>query len=481
MPIRYDIGKDLRKRAHDSLEDQFKRTSIAAAQDVFYEKRRALVAHMPHWEKLRTNAALIRDHVNENLDFYVKRFVERASEAGVNVHLAPTGEDALREILGIFEEHDAHACVKSKSMLTEEIGMNEALEQAGVKVVETDCGEHILQTAGHSPSHIVVPALHLGREAIAKLYREKEGYEGSPEPKLITHFLRTHLRKEFLCAPVGVQGCNFAVAETGSVTLVTNEGNGRMVSSIPPVNIVVVGIDRIVPDLRALDVFCALLARSAVGSKVTSYFTLDTGPRRSGELDGPAETHYVLVDNRRSQVLAGEFAPMLRCIRCGACLNICPVYRHISGHGYGSIYPGPMGIVLTPALEGYNESERLPFACTLCGACDDDCPVRIPLHELIRLHRVRMVEAGFAEKGEARMFRMAGRVLSSRWRYNLSTRVAAFGMKAFGGRSGRSGSLDRGSAWMPLLGSWTESRDFPCVRKQRFRDWLRENEGGASC
>ncbi len=473
MAILYDRERDLHERVNAALADDFKREAIENAQDVFYDKRRALVAQMPHWEGLRETARDIRDHVNANLDRYVRLFVERAEAAGVDVRLAPTGTDALCAVLDILEEHGAARVVKSKSMLTEEVGLNETLGEAGVEVTETDCGENILQTAGQPPSHIVVPALHLGRDAIAALYRDKEGYAGSSEPEEITRFLRTFLRRRFLEADVGVQGCNFAVAETGSVTLVTNEGNGRMVDSVPPVQVAVVGIDRIVPDLRSLDVFCALLARSAVGAKTTSYFTIDTGPRRAGESDGPRAVHYVLVDNRRSAVLGSDFSDILRCIRCGACLNVCPVYRHITGHGYGSIYPGPMGVVLTAALEGYDRVGDLPYACTLCGACDNDCPVMIPLHRLIRLHRTRMMEQSRAGEVETRAFRLAGKVLSNRRLYDVATRVASLGTKVLGGRGG---ALGPGSAWIPALASWTRTRDLPAVKRQRFRDWFEADQ-----
>ena len=465
MAILYDQDETLRQRAASCIADDFKHHAIEKAQDVFYAKRKNLVDQMPHWEDLRDCARDISDHVTENLDYYVARFVECAQEKGYVVHLAPTADDALCEILDIFEEHDATNCVKSKSMMTEEMGLNDILEEATIKVVETDCAENILQTAGDRPSHIVVPALHFDRAAIAKLYHDKEGYGGSSEPEDITHFLRGMLRDEFLSADIGIRGCNFAVAETGSVSLVTNEGNGRMVDSMPDTQIIVVGIDRLVPDLASLDVFMALLCRSAVGSKMTSYFSIDSGPRREGEVDGPTTAHIVLMDNGRSSLIGGDFEPMLRCIRCGACLNACPVYRHITGHGYGSIYPGPMGIVLTTALVGYDNIGTLPYACTLCGACDDDCPVRIPLHTLIRQHRINMVRTGHVAPSERPLFVTAGAVLSHRPLYDLSTTAASFGMKAIA--RGR-GALDNSDGWIPILGNWTESRDFERLAPERF-------------
>lgn len=475
MAILYDEDKTLQQRVTTCLDDDFKHNAIETAQDVFYKKRKTLVDQMPYWEDLRTCAMDIRNHVNENLDYYVKLFVEQAQANGYIVHLAPTADDALCEILDIFEEHGAITCVKSKSMMTEEIGMNECLQEAGLSVVETDCAENILQTAESRPSHIVVPALHFDREAIAKIYQEKEGYGGSSVPEDITHFLRSLLRKKFLSADIGVRGCNFVVAETGNCTLVSNEGNGRMVNTCPDTQIVVAGIDRLVPDIDSLDVMMQLLIRSAVGSKMPAYFTIDSGARRDDEADGPKTTHIVLIDNGRHDLLHGDFQDMMRCIRCGACLNTCPVYRHITGHGYGSIYPGPMGIVLTAALEGYDTIDKLPYACSLCGACDDDCPVRIPLHDMIRQHRINMVDQGYVSGIERTLFNTAGSVLGDADKYNRVTGMAATAMKPLAHGTGK---LGKGTAWMPVLGEWTRTRDFKCVESTKFRDWFEQHKQG---
>lgn len=469
MAILYHEDATLDERVAECLEDDFKHKAIETAQNTFYTKRKNLVEAMPEWERLRDSAARIRSHVTENLDFYIKRFVENTQANGNIVHLAPTDEDAIDAILSIAEEVGARKCVKSKSMMTEEIGANDALEAVGVRVVETDCAENIIQVAEDKPSHIVVPALHFDREAIAELYREKKGYTGSSVPEEITHFLRSMLREEFLSADIGMRGCNFAVAETGSLTLVSNEGNGRMVDSIPEVQIAVIGIDRIVPDLASLDVMMSLLVRSSVGAKMTSYFTIDNGPRRESECDGPRETHVILVDNGRSSIIGSDFQPMLRCIRCGACLNACPVYRHITGHGYGSIYPGPMGIVLTPALIGYEKAGQLPYACTLCGACDDVCPTQIPLHDLVLKHRIHEVDEGYVKPLEKGIFTAAGVVLNNSALYGVSTTIGSFGMKAL---ARGKGSLDESSAWLPILNGWIASRDLDNLSITQFRDWF---------
>lgn len=474
MAILYNTEESLRERAAKCIEDDFKHQAIETAQETFYQKRQALVDEEPDWQGLRTTAARIRDHIAKNLDYYVKQFAQNASDHGVHVHFATTGNQALWEALDIFENHGAFKAVKSKSMMTEEIGLNHVLEEAGVQVIETDCAENILQTAGDMPSHIVVPALHHTRDDIAELYRKKCGYDGDNVPENITHFLRKMLRPEFLDAQVGIRGCNMAVAETGSVTLVTNEGNGRMVDTFPPVQIVFVGIDRIVPTLESLDIFMALLPKSAVGSKMTAYFSVDTGARRDGELDGPAEVHYIIMDNGRHDLLDTEFEPMMRCVRCGACLNICPVYRHISGHGYGSIYPGPMGIVLTPQLVGYGDAnaKAMTFACTLCGACSEHCPVRIPIHDLVRDHRIEIVDEGKNNKVEVPIFKAMQAMWSSSPLYMALMRLGRPVMNILT-RGGS--SLDERSAWIPVLGSWTSSRDFDVIAPYRFRTWLAEH------
>ena len=471
MAILYNTEETLRERVSECLEDDFKHNAIKTAQEVFYQKRGELVEEMGDgWQQLRLHSMEVRNHVTDNLDYYVKQFAQNAEANGCVMHYAPTGDDALWEVLDIFESHGAAYAVKSKSMMTEEVGLNEILEEAGIKITETDCAENILQTAESKPSHIVVPALHFNRSAIADIYREKRGYEGTDVPEEITHFLRKILRHEFMEAEVGIRGCNFAVASTGSVTLVTNEGNGRMVDSFPKVQIVFVGIDRIVPDLESLDTMMALLPRSAVGAKMTAYFSLDSGPRGDGEVDGPDEVHIILMDNGRHTLLNSEFKEMLRCMRCGACLNICPVYRHITGHGYGSIYPGPMGIVLTAGLAGYDQIDTMAFACSLCGACAEHCPVGIPIHDLIRQHRMNMVDEHKNHAIEVPIFKALELLWSSKPIYDLAMVAGPPVMKALA--RGES-ALDERSAWIPVVKGWTSTRDFEVLSDTRFTDWFK--------
>ncbi len=462
----------LEERIHRSLSDTFKHRAIERAQDVITSKRDALVAEVDNWEDFRTHAAEIRDHVLSNLDYYIKTFAANAEKNGAHVYFAPTGEDALETILDIFEDVGATSCVKSKSMMTEEIGLNAFLRKHGINAVETDCAENIIQVAGNAPSHIVVPALHFDRTSIRDLYRERKGYTGSDDPEEITRFLRSMLRPEFMNAHVGVTGCNFGVAETGSCTLVSNEGNARMASSIPETQIVVMGMERIVPDLRSLDVMMKLLVRSAVGAKISGSFSINTGPRREGEADGPKNVHIIMVDNGRSKILESQFRPMLRCIRCGACMNSCPVYRHITGHGYGSIYPGPMGVVLTPLLVGYEKAAKLPYACSLCGSCADVCPVKIPLPQLISQHRRNVVEQGYVSPVEKAVFTTAAATFSHRALYGALTSAAAPAMKLL---TGNTNQLDRSSTWIPVLNGWTASRNLDTMSGKKFRTWFAEH------
>lgn len=470
-PVIYDDAP-LRERVRKALTDDFKHEAIRKAQDTIVGNAERLARENPIWEELRLEAAYIRNHVLQNLDYYIKEFATNAQVAGAKVYFAPTAEDAVEKALDIFEEVGAKSCVKSKSMVTEEVGLNDFLEEHGIHAIETDCAENILQTAGDKPSHIVVPALHFDRKHIRDLYRDKKGYTGSEDPEEITHFLRENLRKEFLEAKIGVTGCNFGVAETGSCTLVTNEGNGRMATTVPNTQIVFLGAERLVPNLKSLDTLLTLLVPSAVGSKITSSFSINTGTANADEADGPHSVHIIMVNNGRSTILKSEFAPMLRCIRCGACMNNCPVYRHITGHGYGSIYPGPMGVVLTPLLEGYDNTDKMAFACSLCGACDDACPVKIPLHELIHHHRLNIVAEGRPGAPEKAAFATAGKVLSNRKLYDLATGAGSKGMKIMGGSYGALGSS---TSWIPVLRGWTGSRDFELLAEERFRDWFKRH------
>ena len=476
MAILYDInGKEqtFKERVQDCIADDFKHNAITTATDVFYKNRSTRVEEVPEWEELREEARRIRNHVLDNLDYYLEQFAENAEKAGSKVYFAQTDKEAVQQVIEIFENRKATKMVKSKSMVSEEIDINHQLIDQGIEVFETDLAEIILQLDDwNPPSHIVVPALHLERNAIRDVFT-RYGYTGDEDPERLTKFIRGFIREKFLNADVGMTGCNFGVAETGTCTLVTNEGNGRMTTSIPNTQIILMGMERLVPNFEALDVLMALLVRSSVGSKITSYFSMTTGPRKADEVDGPEEQHIIIIDNGRSKILGGEFREMLRCIRCGACLNICPVYRHITGHGYGSIYPGPMGIVLTPLLVGYEKASALPWACTLCGACTDHCPVKIPLHELILRHRQILVEEkGYGGMGANFVFKAAGTMLAHDGLFDVGTKIGSRVMPFM--------AKDRKSLKenikIPVLKNWTQSRDLDTLSKQKFRDWFKQHE-----
>lgn len=476
MPVIYDHAP-LRDRVRANLAKEYQHKAIMAAQNTIMGKRDRLVAQNKHWEDIRTTATAIRERVLNDLDYYVREFAQNAQARGCQLHFARSDEAATDIALGIMQEVDATACVKAKSILTEEIGLNEKLAKHGIEAIETDCAEIILQAAGSPPSHIVVPALHFDRTSIRDLFRKTRGYEGSDDPEEITRFLRAFMRPSFLSAKVGVCGCNFGVADTGSVTLVTNEGNGRMVTTFPETLIVVMGIERIVPDLASLDAMMQLLVPSAVGSKITSSFTLNTGPRHEGEADGPRTVHVIMVDNGRSAILGSRYRDALRCIHCGACMNTCPVYRHITGHGYGSVYPGPIGVVMTPLLTGYEASEKLPNACTLCAACAEVCPMKIPLNNLILDHRNDMVDGGYVGAMEKFAFKTAGRFLGSRSLYGLMAGVGRAGTKVMGGSKGR---MSAGTAWVPVLKGWTASRDLDHIQKTFRSQFAARKAGGGA-
>ena len=384
------------------------RGAVSSAQTRLYTNRLKAADELGNWEEWRELGEEIRQHTLENLDYYLMQLSENVSkEAGMC-----TLRKRKRKQQSIFKTLQKEAgkkVVKSKSMVTEEISMNHALEEIGCEVLESDLGEYILQVDNDPPSHIIAPALHKNRTQIRDVFKEKLGYENSDDPYEMTKFVRKQLREKFMDAEIGVTGCNFAVANTGSLCLVTNEGNADLVMSIPKTQIAVMGMERMVPTMEELDVLVGLLCRSAVGQKLTSYVTV-AGPIQEEEVDGPEEFHLVVVDNGRSQILGSEFRQVLQCIRCAACVNVCPVYRHVGGHSYGSIYSGPIGAVLTPLLGGYDDYKELPYASSLCGACTEACPVKIPLHDLLLKHRQVIVEqegrAPLAEKLAMKMFSM---------------------------------------------------------------------------
>jgi L-lactate dehydrogenase complex protein LldF len=383
-------------------------------------------------EALRERAHAIRMEVVDDLQGHVDRFTVALEARGGHVFFARTAEEASAYVAEVCTRAGAKLAAKSKSMATEEIGLNAALEAVGVTPVETDLGEYILQLAGEHPVHIVAPAIEKTAEQVAELLTAVDGEPVPAELEALTAAARRQLRETFLQADVGITGANFGVSSTGSVCLVTNEGNGRMVSSLPRVHVAIMGMERLVPTTADLAVLLRLLARSGTGQKLTVYTTLITGPRRPGEEDGPEEQHVVILDNGRTNLLHGRYREMLACIRCGACLNVCPVYRKTGGAAYGPVYSGPMGAVLLPLLVGLGEAPSLPHASSLCGACTEACPVKIPLHELLLDLRRDLVDEGVAPWWERLGFWAWSWAWSSVWGYRLVTRFARLGQPLAG-------------------------------------------------
>ncbi|AVR05552.1 LutB/LldF family L-lactate oxidation iron-sulfur protein [Pluralibacter gergoviae] len=460
---------DFKTRIRQQIDDPVMRKAIAGAQERIGANRQKMVEELGHWEAWRERASQIRNHVLDNLDAYLYQLSEKVTENGGHVFFAATKEEATQYILQVAQAKRAKKIVKSKSMVTEEIGMNHVLQQAGIEVIETDLAEYILQLDGDAPSHIVVPAIHKDRQQIRRVLHDRLGYDGPDTPEAMTRFIRQKIREDFLSADIGVTGCNFAVAETGSVCLVTNEGNARMCTTLPKTHIAVMGMERLAPTFEEVDVLITLLARSAVGARLTGYNTWLTGPREAGNVDGPEEFHLVILDNGRSQVLGSAFRDVLRCIRCGACMNTCPAYRHIGGHGYGSIYPGPIGAVISPLLGGYRDFKDLPYACSLCTACDSVCPVQIPLSKLILRHRRVMAEQGMTPKAEQRAIKMFAYANShpGLWKVGMVAGAQAASWFIKGGKA----PLNIGA-----IGDWTEARDLPEADGESFRSWFKKHQ-----
>ena len=429
----------------------------------FAEKRAAAVAQLDIFEELRDAGKDIRNRGLESLDAYLLKFEEAATARGTIVHWAETAEDVNRIVIEIAQANGVKKIVKSKSMVSEESGLNHALEAVGIQAIETDLGEYIVQLAKEPPSHLIAPAIHKSKEDVAELFQQHHNLPYKLDIPDLTKEARQILRPHFLSADMGISGGNFLIAETGSVALVTNEGNGRMVTTAPKIHVAITGIEKVLPTLDDLATIMRLLPRSATGQSISNYVTVLTGPKGKDDSDGPEQSHVILVDSGRTAMLGTEMQEALRCIRCGACMNHCPVYQNIGGHSYGWVYPGPIGAVLTPNFVGLKNALDLPQAATLCNACGVVCPVKIPLPDLMRHLREKQIEQNLRPFGERLSIKIWRYVALRPGLYALATKLATRFGKLLGGSQG---VIHR----LPRLDGWTKGRDMPAPAGKTFRE-----------
>jgi len=467
--------------AKKALGDSQLRGNMHLATHTIRAKRARVTAELPDWEQLREAGADIKDDVMANLGSYLGQLEESLTQAGATVHWARDAAEANRIVIDIARRHEVDEVVKVKSMATGEIELNVAMEKAGISVWETDLAELIVQLGNDLPSHILVPAIHRNRSEVREIFLREMGKVGraadpdlSDEPAELAGAARRHLREKFLRAKVAVSGANFMVAETGTLVVVESEGNGRMCLTLPEVLISVVGIEKIVPTWSDLEVFLQLLPRSATGERMNPYTSTWTGVTPG---DGPQEVHVVLLDNNRTTVLADEVGRQaLRCIRCSACLNVCPVYERVGGHAYGSIYPGPIGAILTPMLKGVGTSaqiDSLPFASSLCGVCYEVCPVRINIPEVLVHLREQVVDSHRSGVPGTLMTTMKGAswLLGGGWRLGLMQKAAGLSTRVLW-KNGMIGRMPR------PMSRWTDARDCPAPPRESFRAWWARTDGG---
>ena len=454
-----------RENARVALGNAGLQKALALSKTSFVGRRAAAVAGLPEFEALRDTGRDIKNHTLANLDFYLEAYADAVERSGGHVHWCSTAADARDAVLAICQQAGARTVTKGKSMISEEIGVNAHLEQAGITPVETDLGEYIIQLRHETPSHIIAPAFHLNREDWEAQFRlshaDLPADRVLAERRDILTEARSRLRAKFLAADVGITGANFLIAETGSSVIVTNEGNGDLTQTLPRVHIALASIEKCVPTLEDATSLLRVLARSATGQDFSVYTTFSSGVRRAADLDGPKEYHVVLVDNGRSAMMGTEFQEMLRCIRCAACMNHCPVYGAVGGHAYGWVYPGPMGSVLTPSLIGVDRAGHLPNASTFCGKCESVCPVKIPLPKMMRHWREREFERHLQPTGIRSGLGVWGFFARRPGLYRAATRVGAAMLGVMGRKRGRFASL-------PLAGGWTAGRDLPAPEGDTF-------------
>jgi L-lactate dehydrogenase complex protein LldF len=470
MTIHAPTTPAFKTNTREALEDKNLQAALRGSRGSFIKKRAAAASEVTEFEDLRDAARDMKNHVLENMDLYLEHYEKQVLASGGHVHWAKTAEDAQQIILDICQKADARTVNKGKTMISEECGINDFLAENGIRPVETDLGEYIIQLRGEVPSHIIAPAIHVTTDEVEAAFREHHTHldPGRDLSGLDTMQMeaRQVLRKKYFEAEVGITGANMLVAETGQSVIVTNEGNGDLSQSLPRVHIVMASLEKVVPTLEDAATVLRILARSATGQAMSVYTTFSQGPRREDDPDGPEEYHVVLLDNGRSNMLGTEFEEMLRCIRCGACMNHCPVYQAVGGHAYGWVYPGPMGAVLTPSLIGVKDGGQLPNASTFCGRCEAVCPMRIPLPKMMRHWREREFSRNLTPKATRWGLKL--------WRFfalrpKLYRRGTGYAMRFLRWLS-RDGKLDA----LPFGSGWVDHRSFPAPEGETFMaQWKR--------
>ncbi len=468
------------KASARAVRDEGIQHALTHVMDHFTEARADAIASDygdESWEAMRTRAAAIKAHTIGSLDYYLDLADKSVRRNGGHVHFADDAAAATQIVIDIAKRHDVKRAIKSKSMVSEEMGLNDALERAGIEPVETDLGEYIIQLAGETPFHIIAPAMHKTRGEVSDLFHDWLKSAPTSDIARLCSIAREALREKFATAEMGITGANFVVAETGTVVIVTNEGTGRMTTSTPRVHVAICGMEKLLPAIEDLPLFLRLLTRSATGQRATSYTSFISGPRAASDEDGPEEFHLIFVDNGRLNLLKDEvLREALSCIRCGACLNHCPVYRKVGGHAYGWVYSGPIGAVVTGPMTGMKQAADLPYASTLCGACRDVCPVKIDLPKLLLHLRHRLAEGSPRDE---RAGTWMERLYMRRWHNAVKTRGALEGSTRLGRllqrplvRRGKVRSLP-----LPIVSGWTKDRDFPALAPKPFRQLWREGLG----